>query len=111
MVDAMGAGDAMLSAFAGALSGGASVMEAAYLGNCASAIEVGHMGNIPVTTEDLLASGRGFSSVPERRLVRLAPCRFSHHGSPAHTVRGSRWRFDNPRSESQKGAGRAAIGI
>jgi bifunctional ADP-heptose synthase (sugar kinase/adenylyltransferase) len=56
VVDAMGAGDAMLSAFASALSGGASVMEAAYLGNCASAIEVGHMGNVPVTTEDLLAA-------------------------------------------------------
>lgn len=53
VVDAMGAGDAMLSAFAGALAGGASVMEAAYIGNCASAIEVGHMGNIPVTTKDL----------------------------------------------------------
>lgn len=56
VVDAMGAGDAMLSAFASALSGGASMMEAAYLGNCASAIEVGHMGNVPVTADDLLAA-------------------------------------------------------
>lgn len=54
VVDAMGAGDAMLSAFTAALAGGASVMEAAYLGNCASAIEVGHMGNIPVNADDLL---------------------------------------------------------
>jgi rfaE bifunctional protein kinase chain/domain len=54
VIDAMGAGDAMLSAFTAALSAGASIMEAAYLGNCASAIEIGHMGNIPVAARDLL---------------------------------------------------------
>jgi sugar/nucleoside kinase (ribokinase family) len=53
VVDAMGAGDAMLSALTAALSAGASIKEAAYLGNCASAIEIAHMGNIPVSSNDL----------------------------------------------------------
>ena len=54
VVDAMGAGDAMLSALTAALAAGASIMEAAYLGNCASAIEVGHLGNIPITASAIL---------------------------------------------------------
>ena len=53
-VDPMGAGDALLGALAVSLSAGGSISEAVYLGNCASAVEVGCMGNIPVRREDLL---------------------------------------------------------
>jgi rfaE bifunctional protein kinase chain/domain/rfaE bifunctional protein nucleotidyltransferase chain/domain len=53
-VDPMGAGDAMLAAVAGALAAGATIMQAAYLGNCAAAAEVQKMGNIPVTSDELL---------------------------------------------------------
>jgi rfaE bifunctional protein kinase chain/domain/rfaE bifunctional protein nucleotidyltransferase chain/domain len=54
VVDAMGAGDAMLATLAGCLAAGAGIMEAAFLGNCASAVECRKMGNSPVTRDELL---------------------------------------------------------
>lgn len=57
-VDPMGAGDAALATLACALAGGASVLEAAFLGNCAGAVEVGAMGNVPVSRADVLAAMR-----------------------------------------------------
>jgi len=54
VVDAMGAGDAMLATIAGCLAAGAGIMEAAFLGNCASAVECRKMGNTPVNRDELL---------------------------------------------------------
>jgi len=54
IVDPMGAGDAMLATIAGCLAAGARIMEAAFLGNCASAVECRKMGNSPVTRDELL---------------------------------------------------------
>lgn len=48
VVDAMGAGDAMLSGLAVALASGGTLWQGAFIGNCASAIAVGNMGNLPV---------------------------------------------------------------
>jgi rfaE bifunctional protein kinase chain/domain/rfaE bifunctional protein nucleotidyltransferase chain/domain len=53
-VDPMGAGDALLGTLAVSLAAGASMAEAAYLGACAAAIEVGCMGNVPVARAELL---------------------------------------------------------
>lgn len=57
-VDPMGAGDAALAAMTCALAGGGSLLEAAFLGNCAGAVEVGAMGNVPVSRADVLAAVR-----------------------------------------------------
>lgn len=54
VTDAMGAGDAMLAAISCSLATGANVMESAFLGNCAAAVEVGKMGNVPIAREELI---------------------------------------------------------
>lgn len=57
-VDPMGAGDAALATVACALAAGATVLEGAFLGNCAGAAEVGYMGNVPVTRDALVEALR-----------------------------------------------------
>lgn len=57
-IDAMGAGDAALATLACALSAGASILEGAFLGNCAGAVEVGFMGNVPVRRHELVEALR-----------------------------------------------------
>ncbi|MDH5672768.1 MAG: PfkB family carbohydrate kinase [Myxococcales bacterium] len=54
VVDAMGAGDALLSALAVSLSANASMLEGALLGSCASAVAVANLGNAPVRRVELL---------------------------------------------------------
>ena len=51
--DVAGAGDAFLVSSAMALSAGASIWEASYLGSLASAIQVSRVGNIPLKSEEL----------------------------------------------------------
>jgi bifunctional ADP-heptose synthase (sugar kinase/adenylyltransferase) len=65
--------DAMLTCATLALAGGASLIQAAYLGNAASAIELGLLGNVPVAHDQLACwlHGRGEladarSAVPSR---------------------------------------------
>lgn len=53
VVDSMGAGDALLATLSTSLAAGAPILEAAYLGNCAAAIAVSCMGNVPVDREAL----------------------------------------------------------
>jgi rfaE bifunctional protein kinase chain/domain/rfaE bifunctional protein nucleotidyltransferase chain/domain len=48
-IDRLGCGDALLAAATLTLAAGGSLMSAAYLGNAASAIEIGILGNQPVT--------------------------------------------------------------
>ena len=55
-IDPMGAGDALLATLTCALAAGGSVLEAAFLGNCAGALEVGLLGNIPVEPGALRAA-------------------------------------------------------
>jgi sugar/nucleoside kinase (ribokinase family) len=52
-VDHLGCGDALLAAATLALIGGGSLMQSAYIGNAAAAIEAGRLGNQPVAMEDL----------------------------------------------------------
>tara|TARA_B100000315_G_scaffold253034_1_gene291045 strand:- start:1753 stop:3186 length:1434 start_codon:yes stop_codon:yes gene_type:complete len=52
--DASGAGDALLVASAMLMAVGATPWEAAYVGTVASAVQVGRIGNIPLTQADLL---------------------------------------------------------
>lgn len=52
--DPLGAGDALLAAASLALSGGASLSEAALIGSLAAACEVQQIGNIPVTPDLLI---------------------------------------------------------
>lgn len=54
VADPMGAGDAMMSAIVSCMAAGGGIMESAYLGNCAAAVEVRKMGNIPVSKQELL---------------------------------------------------------
>lgn len=64
-VDVTGAGDALLSAVAVAMSSGWSLMQAAALGSCVAALAVARLGNIPITAADIgayrqrLAAARG----------------------------------------------------
>lgn len=53
-VDPMGAGDALLAALAVGLAAGGSIGEGAFLGNGASAVAIGQMGNLPVDRESVL---------------------------------------------------------
>lgn len=52
--DVAGAGDSMLITSAMALASGATVWEAACLGSIAAAVQVGRVGNTPLTLSDLL---------------------------------------------------------
>jgi rfaE bifunctional protein kinase chain/domain/rfaE bifunctional protein nucleotidyltransferase chain/domain len=56
VADPMGAGDAMSAAIVSALAAGGGIMESVYLGNCAAAVEVRKMGNIPISKQELLES-------------------------------------------------------
>jgi sugar/nucleoside kinase (ribokinase family) len=53
-LDTLGCGDAFLSMATLALTCGSNVMQAAYLGNIAAALEVTQIGNIPVPQESVL---------------------------------------------------------
>jgi rfaE bifunctional protein kinase chain/domain/rfaE bifunctional protein nucleotidyltransferase chain/domain len=53
-VDPLGCGDALLSAATLSLAAGGSVQAAAFLGSCAAAVEVGRLGNHPVSAEQIL---------------------------------------------------------
>lgn len=52
--DVSGAGDSMLTCVSMALSLGANIWEASYLGSIASAIQVSRVGNIPIKKDELL---------------------------------------------------------
>jgi len=52
--DPVGAGDAMLAAATLALSGGATLPQAGYVGSLAAACALATVGNLPVRSEDLL---------------------------------------------------------
>lgn len=54
-VDVAGAGDSLLAASALALTSGATLQEASIFGSIAAAIQVGRIGNVPVTFEEILA--------------------------------------------------------
>jgi len=51
--DAAGAGDSLLVASSMAIACGADIMEAAYLGSIAAAIQVGRIGNMPITASEI----------------------------------------------------------
>ncbi|UCG32275.1 MAG: adenylyltransferase/cytidyltransferase family protein [Phycisphaerales bacterium] len=52
-VDRLGCGDALLAATTLAMAGGASFMQAAFLGSVAAGLEVTRLGNVPVSRADL----------------------------------------------------------
>ena len=52
-VDVTGAGDALLSIMAFALSSGINLLEAAALGACVAALAVQSVGNVPITISSL----------------------------------------------------------
>ena len=54
-IDALGCGDALLAAATLALAGGGSLEAAAFLGAVAAAVEAQHIGNHPLSTDQLLA--------------------------------------------------------
>jgi rfaE bifunctional protein kinase chain/domain/rfaE bifunctional protein nucleotidyltransferase chain/domain len=56
VADSMGAGDAMLATIVSCLAADGDIMESVYLGNCAAAVEVRKMGNVPVNKQELLDS-------------------------------------------------------
>lgn len=54
-VDVAGAGDSLLAASALALTSGATLYEASMIGSMAAAIQVGRIGNVPVTSDEILS--------------------------------------------------------
>ncbi len=52
--DNAGAGDCFMTASAMAMAAGANLWEAAYLGSIAAAVQVGRVGNLPLTNEELV---------------------------------------------------------
>ena len=54
VADEMGAGDALCATMATCLAAGATIMEAAYIGNCSAAAETSKVGNIPVSRAEVL---------------------------------------------------------
>ena len=57
-VDVAGAGDAMLVSSALALTVGASIWQAAYIGAIASACQVGRLGNLPLSADELITKSQ-----------------------------------------------------
>ncbi len=53
--DVAGAGDSLLTCTAMALAVGANIWQSLYLGSLAAACQVGRLGNIPLTPEELRA--------------------------------------------------------
>jgi bifunctional ADP-heptose synthase (sugar kinase/adenylyltransferase) len=51
--DRLGCGDALLAATTLALTAGADLFHAAYLGNAAAAVEIGLLGNHPISAQTL----------------------------------------------------------
>lgn len=52
--DVAGAGDSLLISAAMSIASGASIWEAAYIGSISSALQVGRVGNIPLSRKDLI---------------------------------------------------------
>jgi bifunctional ADP-heptose synthase (sugar kinase/adenylyltransferase) len=52
--DVSGAGDSLLTCSSMALALGADIWQAAYLGSVAAACQVGRVGNLPLTAEELI---------------------------------------------------------
>jgi len=52
--DVSGAGDCMLTCASMALVSGATIWESAYLGSIAAACQVGRVGNLPLTTDEIM---------------------------------------------------------
>jgi len=71
-VDPLGCGDALLAAAVLALAGGATLVEAAYLGSLAAAIESERLGNIPIAAHDLARRARRLDEAPPV-IHRVAP--------------------------------------
>ena len=65
-VDVVGAGDALLSAAALAMTSGATVQQAGYLGSAAAAVAMSRLGNLPVSSTDL---SHWLEARPELRAV------------------------------------------
>lgn len=55
VVDPLGCGDALLATTTLALAAGGSLMQAAYLGNAAAAVEIATLGNVPLEIDHLSA--------------------------------------------------------
>lgn len=61
-IDVMGAGDSLLVGASLSLAAGASIWEAACLGSCAAAIQVGRQGNIPLAIQDIRDGIEGWNN-------------------------------------------------
>lgn len=55
VIDPLGCGDAMLATATLTLAAGGSLMQAAYLGSAAAALEIAHLGNVPINRTTLRA--------------------------------------------------------
>jgi len=75
VVDPLGCGDAMLASGTLTLAAGGSLMQAAYLGTAAAAIEIEQLGNIPVDAVALRHWLVGRMELGDRRVCRTPPLR------------------------------------
>lgn len=83
-VDRLGCGDALLAASTLALAAGATLHQAAYLGNAAAAIEINMLGNHPVTIDAMRAWVRGRAELEHRATpVLRSPAQSALVATPA----------------------------
>ena len=74
-VDRLGCGDALLATATLALAAGSSLIEAAYLGNAAAAIEIAMLGNHPLDADRLkewLGTRHELSRASSKESIALA---------------------------------------
>jgi rfaE bifunctional protein kinase chain/domain/rfaE bifunctional protein nucleotidyltransferase chain/domain len=70
-IDPLGAGDALLATASLALASGASLQQAAFLGSLAAAVEIQHVGNVPVTPDAILDAMLALTGQSARRHAGL----------------------------------------
>jgi len=73
VTDPLGCGDALLAVSTLALAAGGNLMQAAYLGSAAAAIEIDHLGNVPLEQATLQRWLAGRMELGDRRVTRTPP--------------------------------------
>ncbi|HSW44273.1 MAG TPA: PfkB family carbohydrate kinase [Phycisphaerae bacterium] len=75
VTDPLGCGDALLAVATLTLAAGGNLMQAAYLGSAAAAIEIKQLGNVPLDAGSLRRWLAGRIELGERRALRTPPPR------------------------------------
>ena len=86
--DAAGAGDSFLTCTSLALLAGANIWQSAYLGSLAAACQVGRVGNLPLSVEEIeaqAAAPKSALSVPPQVAQNLLPSSYQNNATTAQS--------------------------